>query len=113
MADSCATSDAAKSRWVSVCTLSTPTTCSCHVSGTDSIEATNRRWSRPRTHRKRSSLRTSGIVIGRRVAATRPVIPSPTGTTARPMWCRSSPLVAASVSRAPSRSSRYSELTLA
>ena len=47
IADSWSTSDSAKSRWVSVWTLSTPTTWSCQVSGTDSIEATNRRWSMP------------------------------------------------------------------
>ena len=41
------------------------------------------------------------------------MIPSPNGTTARPIWNRSRPLVAASVSRVPSRSSRYSDDTLA
>ena len=106
MAESWATSEPANSRWSSVWTLSTPTTWSCQVSGTDSIEATNRRWSMPRTHRKRWSAATSGMTIGSRVAATRPVIPSPNGTTARPMWYRSRPLVAASVSGVPSRSSR-------
>ena len=43
----------------------------------------------------------SGMTIGSRVAATRPVIPSPNGTTARPIWWRSSPFVAASVSVEP------------
>ena len=56
------------------------------MSGTDSIEAMNLRWSMPRTHRKRESARTSGITIGVRVAATRPVTPSPMGMWARPIW---------------------------
>ena len=51
--------------------------------------------------------------MGSRIAATRPVIPSPNGTTARPIWKRSRPFVAASVRRVPSRSSRYSDETLA
>ncbi len=113
IADSWSTSDGVNSRCSSVWTLSTPTTWSCHVSGTDSIEATKRRWSIPRTHRKRGSAATSGMTMASRVAATRPVIPSPNGTTARPIWKRSRPLVAASVRRVPSRSSRYSDDTLA
>ena len=47
IADSWSTSDGVNSRCSSVWTLSTPTTWSCHSSGTDSIEATNRRWSMP------------------------------------------------------------------
>ena len=113
IADSWSTSDGVNSRCSSVWTLSTPTTWSCQVSGTDSIEATKRRWSIPRTHRKRGSAATSGMTMASRVAATRPVIPSPNGTTARPIWKRSRPLVAASVRRVPSRSSRYSDDTLA
>ena len=61
-------------------------TCSPRVSGTDSIEAMNRRWSIPRTHRKRGSAGTSGMTIGVREAATRPVTPSPMGMWARPIW---------------------------
>ena len=106
MADSCATSSSVNRRRSSVWTLSTPTTWSCQVSGTDSIEVMNRRWSRPRTHRKRGSSAMSSTMIGSRLAAVRPVIPSPNGTTARPMWWRSRPLVAASVSDSPSRSMR-------
>ena len=52
------------SRGCSVWTLSTPTTWSCQVRGTLSIEATNRRWSMPRTHRKRGSALTSGMTCG-------------------------------------------------
>ena len=72
----------------------------------DSIEATKRRWSMPRTHRKRASALTSGMTSGRRSAATLPVTPSPNGTRARPIWKRSRPFVAARVRYAPSRSSR-------
>ena len=43
----------------------------------------------------------SSTTIGSRLAAVRPVIPSPNGTIARPMWWRSMPLVAASVSDGP------------
>jgi hypothetical protein len=46
----------------------------------------NRRWSMPRTHRKRSSALTSGITSGSRDLATRPVTPAPNGTLARPIW---------------------------
>ena len=96
----------AEVRGCSVWTLRTPTIWSCQVSGTDSIDATKRRWSMPRTHRKRGSARTSGMTSGSRLAATRPVTPSPNGTRARPIWKRSRPFVAASVRYAPSRSSR-------
>ena len=106
MADSCATSPSVKLRWVSVWTLSTPTTWSRQVSGTDSIEWTNRRWSMPRTHRNRASSATSAMTIAWRIAATRPVIPSPNGTIARPIWWRSSPFVPASRRLSPSRSRR-------
>ena len=51
-------------RGCSVCTLSTPIVWSCQMSGTLSIEATNRRWSMPRTHRKRGSALTSGMTSG-------------------------------------------------
>ena len=63
-ARSWATSASVKSRGCSVWTLRTPTVWSCQVSGTDSIEATNRRWSMPRTHRKRGSALTSGMTSG-------------------------------------------------
>ena len=86
MADSWATSDSPNSRVCSVWMLRTPTTLSCQDSGTDSIDAMNRRWSMPRTHRNRGSWRTSAMTIGSRVAATRPVTPSPKGTRARPIW---------------------------
>ena len=36
---------------------------------------------------------TSAMTIAWRIAATRPVIPSPNGTMARPIWWRSSPFV--------------------
>ena len=55
-----------KSRGCSVWTLRTPTIRSFQTSGTESIEAMNRRWSMPRTHRNRSSLLTSGITSGSR-----------------------------------------------
>ena len=61
-----------KSRGCSVWTLRTPTIWSCQVSGTDSIEATNRRWSMPRTHRKRGSALTSGMTSGSRVGGDAP-----------------------------------------
>ena len=71
IAAACATSESVKSRCISVWTLSTPTTWSPHVSGTDSIEAMNRRWSSPRTHPKRqSSLHVRDVIIGSRLAAT-------------------------------------------
>ena len=73
-------------RACSVWTLRTPTTWSFQLSGTLSIDATNRFWSIPRTHRKRESERTSGTARGVWVAATRPVTPSPNGTRARPIW---------------------------
>ena len=63
-APSCATSWSLKVRGSSVWTLRTPTVWSCQVSGTDSIDDTNRRWSMPRTHRKRGSARTSGMTSG-------------------------------------------------
>ena len=59
---------------------------SFQTSGTESIEAMNRLWSMPRTHRKRSSWLTSGITSGSRDSATRPVTPPPNGTLARPIW---------------------------
>ena len=52
---------ALKTRGCSVCTLRTPTVWSCQMSGTDNMDATNRRWSMPRTHRNRASARTSGM----------------------------------------------------
>ena len=52
-APSWATSSSLNVRGCSVWTLRTPTIWSCQVSGTDSIEATKRRWSMPRTHRNR------------------------------------------------------------
>ena len=58
------TSSSTKSCGCSVWTLRTPMTWSPRVSGTDSIEAMNRRWSIPRTHRKRGSAGTSGMTIG-------------------------------------------------
>ena len=62
--------------------------------------------SNPRTHEKRRSAVTSRTAIGRRDAAARPVIPWPTAMLTRPTWLRSSPFVAASVSRSASRSDR-------
>ena len=97
MAPSWATSPGVKSRGCSVWTLRTPTTWSFQLSGTLSIEAMNRRWSMPATHRKRFSAGTSGTTSGSRVLATSPVTPSPNGTRARPIWYRSRPFVAASV----------------
>ena len=113
MARRCETSEAVKSRGCSVCTLSTPTVRSFQTRGTDSIDAMNRRWSMPRTHRKRSSLLTSGMTSESLDSATRPVTPAPNGTRARPIWNRSRPFVAASVRFSASRSSRYSDDTLA
>ena len=55
----------------------------------------------------------SSTTIGSRLAAVRPVIPSPNGTAAWPMWWRSMPLVAASVSDMPLRSIRYRDDTWA
>ena len=46
------------------------------------------------------------VSIGVRVAAARPVMPWPTARLTRPTCVRSSPLVAASVSRSASRSLR-------
>ena len=86
-------------------TLSTPTTSSCQISGTDSI-AVSPAMSKPRTQEKRGSRLTSSTAIGSRPAATRPVIPFPQGRLTLPTWVRSSPLVAARVSRVRSRSAR-------
>ena len=67
-----ATSEGLKTRGRSVWTLSTPTVWSCQDRGTLSMEVTKRRWSRPRTHRKRGSALTSRdhqrLAMGRDVA---------------------------------------------
>ena len=71
-APSWATSWSLKVRASSVWTLRTPTVWSCQLSGTDSIDDTNRRWSMPRTHRKRGSARTSVMTSGSRVGGDAP-----------------------------------------
>ena len=71
-APSWATSWSLNVRGSSVWTLRTPTVWSCQVSGTDSIDATKRRWSMPRTHRKRGSAWTSGMTSGSRVGGDPP-----------------------------------------
>ncbi len=62
--------------------------------------------SKPRTHEKRGSVVTSRDMTGMRSAAARPVSPSPRPRLTRPTWLTSSPFVAASVRRSPSRSRR-------
>ena len=62
--------------------------------------------SKPRTHENRGSVVTSADVTGSRSAAARPVMPWPMARLTRPTWVTSRPLVAASVSRSPVRSSR-------
>ena len=73
--------------------------------GTDSMD-TNCDWSKPGTHLKRGSTRTSGEAIGWPPCAAVPVKPSPSASVTEPIWSRSRPLVAARLNRAESRSIR-------
>ena len=94
-----------KTRRRTVWTLSTPTTASFQISGTEHIEV-SRGSSRPWSQANRRSRRTLRLTCGRRVWAARPVSPTPIGRRATPIWSRSSPLVAARVTPEPSRSTR-------